>query len=103
MDGAEEQTDDVGLESLMETEVTFEILRDLADKPLERKLSNKEFRALLKLADFTKSDGTRAISVRLLQALRFGSYAVVGRLIACARNFPTDVFTSGLLGTNHFR
>ena len=44
----------------------LEVLSNFTNKPLERKLSDKELSGLLVTPDLTKSDGTRAEPVRLL-------------------------------------
>ena len=47
----------------LESQVRLEVLRDFADKALERKLADQKFGGLLVLADFPKRDGTRAVPV----------------------------------------
>ena len=52
----------------LESQVSLEILGDFSDQSLKRQLSDEQFRGLLVLADFSQRDGTRAVSVRLLDA-----------------------------------
>jgi hypothetical protein len=80
VDGAEvgvlEQPDEVRLGGLLERrdggalepEVGLEVLRDLADQTLERKLADQQLRALLVLADLAERDGAGAEAVGLLHA-----------------------------------
>ena len=53
-----ERHDGVGLEA----EIGLEVLRDLTDQTLERKLADEELSALLILSDLTKSDSARPAS-----------------------------------------
>lgn len=72
--GVLEEGDEVGLNGLLkstdgrglEAKITLEILSDLTDKPLEGKLADQKLGRLLVTTDLTESDGTRLISVRLL-------------------------------------
>jgi hypothetical protein len=65
--GVLEQGGEVSLGSLLkshdgvglETEVSLEVLSNLADKALERKLADKQLGTLLVLADLTKSNSSR--------------------------------------------
>ena len=80
MDGAQvgvlEETDEVGLGGFLERtdglrlepQVGLEVLRNLSDETLERKLSDQEFSRLLEPSDLTESDGARSVSVRLLDS-----------------------------------
>ena len=80
MDGAEvgvlEEGDEVRLGGLLESddggslesEVVLEILGDLADKALEGQLADEELGGLLVSADLAEGDGSRAVSVRLLDS-----------------------------------
>jgi hypothetical protein len=52
--------------SRLESKIGLEILSDLTNKTLERCFADQEVSRLLVLADLTKSDGTRAVSVGLL-------------------------------------
>ena len=86
----------------LESQVSLEILGDFSDQSLERQLSDEQFRGLLVLADFSQRDGTRAVSVRLLDATsrrrRFARG--LGRELL-SRGFATGGFTSSLFGTSH--
>jgi len=80
VDGAQvgvlEQTHQVCFRSLLqgkhrmalETKISLEILGNLPNKPLEWKLPYEQVSALLVLADFTKSNSPRAVTVRLLHS-----------------------------------
>jgi len=61
----------------------LEVLSDFTDEALEGELANKEIRALLVLADFTESDGTRPEAMRLLDT--------TGRDLSIHRNFRNTV------------
>ena len=52
----------------MEAKVGLEVLGDFTDQALERQLADEEFRALLVAADFAEGDGSRAVTVGLLDA-----------------------------------
>lgn len=70
MNGAQvgifEEGDEVGLNGLLEStdgrrlesEVGLEVLSDLTDETLERKLSDEELSGLLVTTDLTESDGS---------------------------------------------
>ena len=60
--GLLKSTDSRGLEA----KVGLEVLGDLTDKTLEGELADQELSRLLIATDLTKSDGTRAVTVRLL-------------------------------------
>ena len=80
VDGAEvgvlEEADEVGLRSLLEShdggrlepQVGLEVLSDLTDQTLEGSLAEEKFRRLLVTPDLTEGDGTRTVSVGLLDA-----------------------------------
>ena len=86
----------------LEAEVSLEILSDFTDQALERQFADQELSALLVTTDFTKSDGTGPVPVRLLDSSgsggRFAS-SLGGKLLA--RSFTSRRFTCGLLGTSH--
>jgi hypothetical protein len=86
----------------LESQVSLEILGDFSDQSLERQLSDEQFRGLLVLADFSQRDGTRAVSVRLLDATsrRRGFARGLGRELL-SRGFATGGFTGSLFGTSH--
>jgi len=72
--GVFEERDEVSLNGLLEStdgraleaEVRLEVLSDLTNKTLERQLADEELGRLLVATDLTESDGTRLVSVRLL-------------------------------------
>jgi hypothetical protein len=78
VDGAQvgvlEQADKISLGSLLkrrdgvglEAQLGLEVLSDLANQPLERKLAEEEIRILLVLANLAQSHSPRAKAVRLL-------------------------------------
>ena len=78
VDGAQvgifEERDEVGLDGLLkgtdggglEAEVGLEVLGDFTDKTLEWQLADEELSRLLVATDFSESDGTRLIPMRLL-------------------------------------
>ena len=114
VDGAQvgifEKTNEVSLGSFLqshnggrlEAEVSLEILSNLTDEPLERKLADEELGALLVTTDLTESDGTGPVPVGLLHSTGGrGGFAssLGGKLLA--RGFPSGRFTGGLLGTGH--
>ena len=86
----------------LESQVSLEILGDFSDQSLERQLSDEQFRGLLVLADFSQRDGTRAVSVRLLDATsrRRGFARGLGRELL-SRGLAAGGFTSSLFGTSH--
>jgi hypothetical protein len=72
--GVLEERDEVGLGGLLEghdgrrleAEVRLEVLGDLTDEPLERQLADEELGRLLVAPDLTEGDGSRAVTVGLL-------------------------------------
>jgi hypothetical protein len=50
----------------LEPEIRLEVLSDLTDETLERKLADQKLGRLLVATDLTKSDGTGLITMRLL-------------------------------------
>lgn len=64
-----ESHDGAGLES----KVGLEVLSDFTDQTLERELSDEELSRLLVTTDLTESDGTGAVTVRLLDTTGRGS------------------------------
>jgi len=80
MDGTQvgvlKETHKVSLSSLLksqhsmalETQISLEVLGNFTNKPLERQLPDQELSTLLVLANFTKSNSSRAVSVRLLHS-----------------------------------
>ena len=72
--GVFEETDQVSLGSFLqshnsgglETEVSFEILGDFTDQPLEGQLADEELSALLVTTDLTEGNSSGPVSVGLL-------------------------------------
>ena len=116
MDGAEvgvlEEPDEVRLGGLLErrhggaleSEVGLEVLRDLADQPLERQLPDQELCALLVLADLPQSHRAGPEAVRLLHAAgrRSGLPSRLSRQLL-PRRLAAGGLASGLLGASHWR
>jgi histone H3 len=116
VDGAQvgvlEKSDEVSLGGLLEskdggsleTEIGLEVLGDLADETLERKLADQKVRGLLVAADLTESDGSRSVSVGLLDTSGGGGGLArgLGRELL-ARSLSSGRFACGLLGTSHLR
>ena len=89
--------------SRLESKVRLEVLGDLTDKALERGLADQEISGLLELADLTKSDGSRSVSVGLLDSSGGGgglAGSLGGELLA--RSFSSSGLAGGLLGSGHF-
>ena len=108
--GVFEETNEVSLGSFLqghdggrlEAEISLEILSDLTDEPLERKLADEKLGALLVTTDLTKSDGTRPVPVGLLHST--GSRGRFASSLGCkllARSFSSGGFTGSLLSTGH--
>ena len=105
-----EETNEVSLSSLLkskdgggrETEVVLEGRRDLTNKTLEGELADEEISGLLVSTDFTDSDGTRAITVSLLDTTGSG-----GRLAGSlgskrgTGSLTTERLTISTLSTSH--
>jgi hypothetical protein len=72
----------------LETEVGLEVLSDLTNETLEGKLSDEELGGLLVTADLTESDGTRLVSVGLLDTS--------GRWCGLASSLGSKLLTGGL-------
>jgi hypothetical protein len=86
----------------LETQVGFEVLRDLADEALERELADEQLRRLLVATDLAQSDGARSVAMGLLDAAGgWGGFAggLGGELLA--RRLAAGRLASGLLGTGH--
>ena len=115
VDGAEvgvlEKADKVGLRRLLEcddsrrleSEVGLEVLGDFTHQTLERELADEELGRLLVASDLSESDGTWAVSVRLLHTT--GGWGGLARSLGgelFSRGFASGRFTGGLLCTGHF-
>ena len=116
VDGAQvgvlEKTNKVGLASLLEghdggaleAEISLEVLGDLTDKTLEGQLADQKLSGFLVTTDLTESDGSRPVTVGLLDTS--GGWCTLasglgGQLLA--GSLSSGRFTGGLLGTSHFR
>ena len=100
MDGAEvsvlEERDKVCLDGLLESadggrleaEVRLEVLGDLTNKTLEGQLADEKLGGLLVATDLTESDGTRLVSMGLLDAS--------GRRSRLAGSLGSKLLTRGL-------
>ena len=114
MDGAQvgvlEETDKVGLGSFLEgkdsralePKVRLEVLGDLSDESLEWELSDEKLGGLLVSSDLTKSDGSRSVSVWLLDSSD-GWSRLSGGLGSelLSWGLSSGGLTCGLLGTSH--
>jgi hypothetical protein len=84
----------------LETQVGFEVLGDFTNQTLERKFADQEFRGFLVSTDFTKGNGTGAVTVGFFDTAGgrggftggFGGQLFTG----C---FTTGGFTGCLFGT----
>ena len=106
--GVFEQVDKVGFTSFLEshdrmrleTEIRFEILRNLALETLDWQLAKEKLRRFLVFANLAEGHSAREIAVRLLDAL-----ARHTRLTGClvsecfAGSFPASRLPGSLLGT----
>jgi len=100
VDGAQvgvlEERDEVSLNGLLkstdgralEAEVGLEVLSNLTDKTLEWQLADEELGRLLVTTDLTESDGTRLVSVWLLDT--------TGRWRRLASSLGGELLTWGL-------
>lgn len=114
VDGTEvdilEEGDKVSLGSLLkgsnggalETKVSLAVLSNLTNETLEGKLADQKLSGLLVTTDFTKSDGTRAITMGLLDSTSGGG-GLAGSLGGnhLTGSLTTSRFASSLLGTSH--
>jgi hypothetical protein len=108
--GVFEEGDQVGFRGLLqshdgrrlESEVSLEVLGDFSNKSLEGQLSDQELSRLLVSSDFSKSDGTRAVTVGLLDSSsRWGrlSGSLGGKLLT--GSLSSGGLSGGLLGSSH--
>jgi len=114
MDGAKvgvlEEGDEVRLNGLLkstdggalEAKVGLEVLSNFAHQALERQLADQKLSGLLVPPNLTESDGTRLVTVRLLDTTggrgRLAS-GLGGELLA--GSLATSGLASGLLGAGH--
>ena len=109
--GVFEKTDQVSLSGFLEgqdgrsleSKITLEVLGNLTDQTLERKLSDEEVGTLLVTTDLTKSDGSGSVSVGLLDSSG-GRGRLTGSLGGelLARSLSSGGLAGGLLGSGHF-
>jgi hypothetical protein len=87
----------------LESEISLEVLSDLTDKALEGQLADEELGRLLVSADLTKSHGTGAVPVGLLDSTS-GRGALAGGLGGelLAGGLASGGLTGGLFSTSHF-
>ena len=115
MDGAQvsilKKTNKVSLSSLLksknsrslESKVSLEVLCDLSDKSLERKLSDQEFGRLLVSSDLSKGDGTWTVSVWLLDSS--GGWGRLSGGLGCkllSWGLSSGGLSCGLFCSSHF-
>jgi histone H3 len=115
VDGAQvgvlKEGDEVGLNGLLkstdgrglEAEVGLEVLSNFTNKTLEGQLADQELSGLLVATNFTQSDGTRLVAVRLLDTTGRGSSLTSGlgsELLT--GSLATSGLTGSLLGSSHF-
>merc|ERR1719309_1023250 len=108
--GVLEQTDQVGLTSLLqspnggtlEPEICLEILGNLPHQPLEGQLPDEKLGRLLVTPNLPESDCTGPVSVGLLDAPG-GRGRLPGSLSSqlLTRSLSSGRLTGGLLGTSH--
>jgi len=82
----------------------LEVLSDFSDKSLEGEFADEELGGLLVSTDFTKSYGTGAETMGLLDTTGGGSGGLTsllgGKLLT--RSLASCRFASGLLGASHW-
>jgi hypothetical protein len=115
VDGAKvgilEQTNQVSLSSFLEgqnggsleTKIGLEVLGNLTDKSLERELADEQVGGLLVATDLTESDGSRTVSVGLLDSSSGRgtlTSGLGGELLT--RSLSSGGLACGLLGAGHF-
>ena len=108
--GILKETNEVGLGGFLEgqdgrsleAEIGLEVLGDLTDKTLEGQLADEKVGRLLVTADLTKSDGSRSVSVGLLDTSGGGG-RLAGRLGGelLSGSLSSGGLSGGLLGSGH--
>jgi histone H3 len=87
----------------LESEIGLEVLSNFSDQTLEWELSDEKLSALLVSTDFSKSNGTRSVTMRLLDSTccrsRFAS-CLGGELLS--GSLSSGRFSGSLLSTSHF-
>jgi len=99
--GVLKERHEIGLSSFLEGEnggalkaqIGFVVLGDFTDQTLEGELADQEVRGLLILANFTKSHGTRSITMWLLDTGRVGALLRAALVASCLRGAlpPVDL------------
>jgi len=86
----------------LEAEVSLEVLGDFTNETLEGQLADQELSRLLVATDLTKSDGTRAVTMRLLDTSG-GRGRLAGSLGGelLTRSLSSGGLASGLLCSGH--
>lgn len=108
--GIFEERDEVSLRGLLEStngrgleaEIGLEVLSDFTNETLEGELADQELSRLLVATNLTKSDGTGAVTVRLLDTSGGGgrlASSLGGELLT--RSLPSGGLASGLFGAGH--
>jgi hypothetical protein len=88
--------------SSLESEIVLEVLGDFSDKSLERKLSDQQLSGLLVSSDFSQSDSSWSVSVRLLDSSSSWSRlsgSLGGKLLT--RSLSSGRLSGSLLGSGH--
>jgi len=86
----------------LETEIDFEISRNLAHETLERQLTNEKLCRLLVFANLAEGYSARAIAVRLLHAPEIDTTLTGCLSRECfPGSFPASGHPCSLLGTCH--
>ena len=86
----------------LETQVGLEVLSNLTNETLERKLANQKLRALLVATNFTEGHRTRLVTVRLLhcnglaQGMRVMIHTTTGHGCRLASCLCGELLTGGL-------
>ena len=86
----------------LEAKIGLEVLGDLTDQTLEGQLADQQVGGLLVTADLTKSDGTRAVTVGLLDTSGSGgglTSSLGGKLLT--GSLSSGGLAGGLLGAGH--
>ena len=114
VDGAQvgvlKETNKVSLGSLLEShdgrgleaQIGLEVLGDLTDQTLEWQLADEQLCGLLVTTDLTESDGSRPVTMGLLDTSGGGGglpCSLGGQLLTWS--LSSSRFTGGLLGTSH--
>jgi hypothetical protein len=109
--GVLEERDEVGLDGLLkstngrrlEAEVRLEVLCDFTNQTLEGELADEKLGRLLVATDLTESDGTRLITMGLLDTTgrRGGLASCLGGELLTG-GFATSGLAGSLLSASHF-